>query len=372
MPFERAASELQALLGVQVSDSTVRRQTLAAGAIWEHIQTEQAQPVGSKRFPLPHEDPSERMVMSSDGGLVPLRGGLWAEVKTLVIGEVVSPADGHSMVRSQAHTYFSRLTDAASFADLASVEVSRRGVERAAEVAAVQDGADWLQGFVDGHRHDAVRILDFAHAAGYLGQIAEQAQLMGYHLPKGWLAVLLHQLKHHGPTRVLKHLERLEQRWSLSSISEALRYFRKREPQMQYPQFQTAGWPIGSGSVESANKVVMQARLKGAGMRWQPNNVNPMLVVRTLLYNERWREGWSQQQLWRKDNQDRRRKQRSKLRRERLLHQLQQRLVRLYLLSPRATPASAPSAPKGRTEGQRRWGRQTFSPKALHLRHAKI
>ena len=65
-------------------------------------------------------------------------------------------------------------------------------MERAKEVAAVQDGADWLQGFVESHRHDAVRILDFAHAAGYLGQIAEQAQLMGYHLPKGWLSVLLH------------------------------------------------------------------------------------------------------------------------------------------------------------------------------------
>jgi hypothetical protein len=241
--------ELQAMLGVQVSDSTVRRQALAAGAIWEHIQTEQAQPAGSKRFPLPQEEPTERMVMSSDGGLVPLRGGLWAEVKTLVIGEVVSPADGQSTGRSQAHTYFSRLTDAASFADLASVEVSRRGVERAKEVAAVQDGADWLQGFVDGHRHDAVRIPDFAHAAGDLGQIAEQAQLVGYRLPKGWLTVLLHQLKHHGPTRVLKHLERLEQRWSLSAIPEALRYFRKREPQMQYPQFQADGWPIGSASV---------------------------------------------------------------------------------------------------------------------------
>jgi hypothetical protein len=371
MPFERAASELQAMLGVQVSDSTVRRQALAAGATWEHIQTEQAQPAGSKRFPLPQEEPTERMVMSSDGGLVPLRGGVWAEVKTLVIGEVVSPADGQSTVRSQAHSYFSRLADAATFADLASVEVSRRGVERATEVAAVQDGADWLQGFVDGHRHDAVRILDFAHAAGYLGQITEQAQLMGYHLPKGWFTVLRHQLKHHGPARVLKHLERLEQRWSLSAITEALRYFRKREPQMQYPQFQADGWPIGSGSVESANKVLMQARLKGAGMRWQPSNVNPMLALRTILYNERWSQGWHQQQHWRTQAQHSRRTQRSKLRRERLLQHLQQQLVRLYLLSPRPKPASPP-APKGRTEGQRRWGRHTFSPKALPLRHAKI
>ena len=371
MPFERAASELQAMLGVQVSDSTVRRQALAVGATWEQIQTEQAQPTGSKHFPLPHEDPAERMLMSSDGGLVPLRGGVWAEVKTLVIGEVICPKDGQSTVRSQAHTYFSRLVDAATFADLASVEVSRRGVERAKEVAAVQDGADWLQSFVDGHRHDAVRILDFAHAAGYLGQIAEQAQLGGRHLPKGWLTILLHQLKHHGPKRVLLHLERLEQRWGLSSISDALRYFRKREPQMQYPQFQADGWPIGSGSVESGNKVVMQARLKGAGMRWRPSNVNPMLALRTMVYNERWSEGWQQQQQWRKDSQDSRRKQRAQLRRERLLHRFREHLVRLYLLSPCPKPASPP-APKGRTEGQRRWGRQTFSPKALHLRHAKI
>lgn len=372
MPFERAANELHAMLGVQVSDSTARRQALSAGAIWEQIQTEQAEPAGSTSFPLPQEEAAERMLMSSDGGLVPLRGGAWAEVKTLVIGEVVCPQDRPGTVRSQAHSYFSRLTDAATFGDLASVEVARRGVERAKAVAAVQDGAEWLQSFVDGHRHDAVRILDFAHAAGYVGQIAEQAQLLDRHLPTGWLSVLLHQLKHHGPTRVLLHLERLEQRWGLSSISEAVRYFRKREPQMQYPQFQADGWPIGSGSVESGNKVVMQTRLKGAGMRWRPSNVNPMLALRTMVYNERWREGWQQQQQWWKQTRDSRRKQRSKLRRQRLLHQIQQQLVRLYVLVPRPRPASPPSAPKGRTEGQRRWGRHTFSPKALPLRHAKI
>ena len=176
MPFERAARELQDMLGVQVSDSTVRRQALATRAIWEQIQTEQAQPAGSKRFPLPQEEPAERMLMSSDGGLVPLRGGAWAEVKTLVIGEVVGPTQKQPTGRSQAHSYFSRLLDAATFADLASAEVSRRGVDQAKAVAAVQDGADWLQSFVDGHRPDAVRILDFAHAAGYLGQISEQAQ----------------------------------------------------------------------------------------------------------------------------------------------------------------------------------------------------
>ena len=60
-----------------------------------------------------------------------------------------------------------------------------------------------LQGFVDGHRADALRILDFAHAAGYLGQVAEQGRLAGYHVPASWLAIVLHELKHHGPDRLL-------------------------------------------------------------------------------------------------------------------------------------------------------------------------
>ncbi len=310
--------------------------------------------------------------MSSDGGLVPLRGGVWAEVKTLVIGEVLAATSETTTARTTAHSYFSRLTDAATFADLASVEIERRGVERARAVCAVQDGADWLQGFVDGHRQDAVRILDFAHAAGYLGQVAEQGKQAGHHLPACWLPVLLHQLKHHGPRRVLAHLERLEQRWHLSAIVEALRYFRKRLPQMQYPHFLEAGWPIGSGMVESANKVVMQARLKGAGMHWEPANVNPMLALRNALRNERWEETWQMQQQRRKDDRRAQRRLRSEQRHAHLLHRLTEQIVRLCLLLPRQTPPAQPSPPKGRTEAQRCWGRQTFSPKALPLRLAKI
>jgi hypothetical protein len=303
--------------------------------------------------------------MSSDGGFVPLRGGVWAEVKTLVIGEVLAPTSAQTTARTRAHSYFSRLTDAATFADLASVEIERRGVERARAVCAVQDGADWLQGFVDGHRQDAVRILDFAHAAEYLGQVAEQGKQAGHHLPARWLPILVHQLKHHGPSRVLAHLERLEQRWHLPGIGEALRYFRKRLPQLQYPQFLAAGWPIGSGMVESANKVVMQARLKGAGMHWEPGNVNPMLALRNALRNERWEETWQGQQPWRNDDRRAQRQLRSERRRARLLQSLAEQLVRLCLLLPRQTPPAQPSPPKGRAEAQRRWGRQTFSPKAL-------
>ena len=45
--------------------------------------------------------------------------------------------------------------------------------------------------------------------------------------------------------------------------------------------------------MESANKVVVEARLKGAGMRWARQNVNPMLVLRNAVCNRRWNETWA-------------------------------------------------------------------------------
>ncbi len=71
---------------------------------------------------------------------------------------------------------------------------------------------------------------------------------------------MLHRLKHQGPERVLKHLAWLAARYPSPGVQEKLAYLHKREAHMQYPTYQQAGWPIGSGSVESANKVVVEAR----------------------------------------------------------------------------------------------------------------
>ena len=61
---------------------------------------------------------------------------------------------------------------------------------------------------------------------------------------------------------------------------------------MQYPQFRAAGWPIGSGVVESANKLVVEARLKGPGMHWERTHVNWMLALRNGECSQRWDEVW--------------------------------------------------------------------------------
>jgi hypothetical protein len=288
MPFEQARELLQDLLGMQVSKATARRATLARGQAALAVGEEEVERLKQEAPQGPAG--ADKQAMSGDGAFVHLVGGEWAEVKTLALGEVTRNKRGE--VCTQHLSYFSRLCDATSFAETALVETHRRGLERAAEVCAVQDGAEWLQGLVDYHRADALRLLDFAHAAQYVNEIGQVVQAAGGRLPASWLKGVLHRLKHQGPQRVLKHLAWLAARYPNPSIQEKLTYLQKREVHMQYPTYQAAGWPIGSGSVESANKLVVEARLKGAGMRWGRQNVNPMLTLRNAVCNRRWHETW--------------------------------------------------------------------------------
>lgn len=73
-------------------------------------------------------------------------------------------------------------------------------------------------------------------------------------------------------------------------VSGNLAYLEKCETQLHYPQFQAQGWPIGSGMVESGNILVVEARLKGAGMLWAGPNVNSKLWLRNILCSDRWKE----------------------------------------------------------------------------------
>src|SRR5436305_668769 len=106
-----------------------------------------------------------------------------------------------------------------------------------------------------------------AHPAEYVNEMGQAVQAAGGRLPATWLEGVLHRLKHQGPQRVLAHLSWLAASSPSPTIQEKLASLQKREAHMQYPTYQAAGWPIGSGNVESANKVVVEARLKGAGMR---------------------------------------------------------------------------------------------------------
>jgi hypothetical protein len=349
--FERAAKFLMQHHGVQVSASTSRRQTESIGASAEAVQNEQAkerekqEAFSSGKESLSSKD--MKQVISSDGSYISLRRKVFAEVKTAVVGEVQrntkrSSSRPDQEVKMTHITYFSRMIDSQTFTELASGEIARRGFFQAKQVGAVSDGAEWIQHFIDAHREDAVRILDFYHACQYLSDIATLFRNAGTALKESWLDEQFHELKHQGPRKVLEEVNRLlRDHPYIEELKQAVHYLQKREKMMQYPLFQQQGWPIGSGSAESANTHVVQSRMSGPGMHWEPRNVNPMLALRTGECNDRWDE--TRKQAFRHRLQARlsTRLSRQKKRYEELKQKVEKDILRLvflyYLHKPKTT-----------------------------------
>jgi hypothetical protein len=355
--FERAAKMLMQHHGVSVSGSTSRRQTEAIGASAEVVQDEQAKAVLLKDSSVSEEESTTeqpvKQALSSDGSYISLRGKVYAEVKTAVIGEVQENKRRLTQrpdqeVKMTNITYFSRMAPSEPFTALATGEINRRKFFQAKNVCAVSDGAEWIQHFIDAYRRDTVRILDFYHAAEYVSTIETLIRNAGTALPECWRDQQLHELKHQGPKKVLEEVNRLlKDHPYVENLAKSVNYLQKREKMMQYPLFQQQGWPIGSGSAESANTCVVQSRLKGPGMHWESHNVNPMLALRTGECNDRWEETRNQAFRQRLKIREATRSARQKKRYEILKQKVEQSILRLLFLcslnKPKTTNIPVPS-----------------------------
>lgn len=198
MPFERAVKELEYFWRVTATAPTIRRQAEAAGAAYVRVQDNEVDRLEREAPPAPKGP--DKQFLSVDGAMIPLVGG-----------EVAPPVQhqGETVIQTCEMSYFSRLTDAKTFQHLALVETHRRGVETAGQVGAVTDGSEWCQGFVDFHRPDAIRILDFPHAGERLGQVGQAVWGEGTPAAQAWLTDQLHQLKHNGLVSVLAIVHQL-------------------------------------------------------------------------------------------------------------------------------------------------------------------
>ena len=305
MPFVPVTQGIAYFCKVDLSEPTARRKTEEAGQAYVDVQTARVATI-ERDLSAPPVGPTLQQ-LSVDGAMVPLLHKEWGEVKTLALGVVGPPVlrKGEWHVHAEQLSYFARMTDHQTFSRLATVETHRRGTAAATTVCAVNDGAEWEQAFVDDHRADAVRILDWGHGAEHLSEVGRAVFGRATPAEQSWRTEQLRALKQDDPPPVVAELRRLQEALASGKqqgveaeaqrVVEANReYFTKRQEQIRYAAFAQAGYPIGSGAVESGNKLVVEARLKGAGMHWAPEHVNPMVALRTVAGSDTWEEAWPQ------------------------------------------------------------------------------
>ena len=134
MSFEKAAELFEDFMGIRVSKSVSQRYTEAAGAVYESMQTEEVERLEREMPAAPAG--ADKLQLSVDGAMVPIVHGQWAEVRTVVIGEVQPMVQerGEWVVHTRNPSYFSRKVSVREFERLALAEIQRRGVENAKQV----------------------------------------------------------------------------------------------------------------------------------------------------------------------------------------------------------------------------------------------
>jgi len=105
--FEQAAQLLAMMLQIKVSEAMSRRWTETAGAAYVAVQQAEVERI-EREMPVSPLG-ADKVLVSADGAMVPLVGGEWREVKTVVIGDIepaVQQKGGEWVVTTKNLSYF--------------------------------------------------------------------------------------------------------------------------------------------------------------------------------------------------------------------------------------------------------------------------
>lgn len=316
--FAQAAAGYTEATGGRVSGASIRRVTQGFGEqVRERRETEaeRAAEVGAfEAYPherwLPLENPLEGIGnLSSDGTMVLIRGEGWKEVKVAAFSQVTTLPPQHpdrraaqragkvgarDVVRLGAHSYCAGLWDADTFGRYQYLEGLRRGFDRLPTTTSVNDGARWIARITDTNFPYTQQIVDWMHGTEHLWAVGHAA--FGETSPEAaqWVEQRKTELWNNQGAAVVSALQALDlaQAAYPELVQQAPGYFATRLPQMRYADFRAAGYPIGSGTVESAARNVVQPRLRRPGRGWARDNVDAMLAALGEFHSGRLQTTW--------------------------------------------------------------------------------
>ena len=124
--------------------------------------------------------------------------------------------------------------------------------------------------------------MDIYHGYEHVWSVANAVFGTGTRAAAAWVEPLKRRLLQEGAGAVRRALADLvpDEALAADEVRKATAYFTAHAARMDYPQFLARQLPIGSGAVESACKTLVQARTKGAGMRWSPVGVQAIVTLR--------------------------------------------------------------------------------------------
>lgn len=289
LPFRRAKEIFVRLTGVYISGREVEEIAEHKGRqLEEKIKVEVDRALGEERG-LSQGISVQVMGVAIDGAKV-LTEEDWKEVKTGCVFKVERGEEPKAVEAS----YTASFEAADQAMNRLYAEALKRGVEKAEVVIGIGDGAPWIWERMNLHFPQAIQIVDWYHASEHIWAAAQKVIGEGKEEASLWARDRVEELWEGEVELAVEGLRDLAQRGEEKGQFAAgeIHYFEANGQRMRYKEFRQRGYPIGSGVVESACKQLVEARMKGSGMRWTKKGGQAILNLRAELLSERFDQTW--------------------------------------------------------------------------------
>jgi len=299
--YQRAEDAISEALHIKLNDDTIRQITNFVGGIVfknDCIKADEAFKLlenGKMKFP---QNKNGVIYIQTDGAALNTRakdeaGSSWRENK---LGEVFTTKDirywtdhkgkcQHHILRKE---YISLVGSVTEFKKHLLAMALRNGYGQFKESVVLSDGATWIRNMVEEIFPDSQQILDFFHLCENVNTFAKALFNMDASKYMPWAKDICDQLKASRYDLVLQELKPFQDK-TLSGCSVNLYgYISNNINNIDYKAYEQKGYFIGSGAIESGNKIILQDRLKRAGMRWNTVTAQAMLTLKTKAESDIW------------------------------------------------------------------------------------
>lgn len=160
-----------------------------------------------------------------------------------------------------------------------------KGYDPDREVVVLSDGAVWIRNIVEELFPGAIMILDLFHLKENVHNYAKAMFPNDSAKVAEWAGPICRKLEDGKWKEVLK--KDVENKAAPGGFN-LYSYIESNSDRIDYPTYKAKGYFVGSGAIESGNKVVVQKRLKLAGMRWNIPTAQSLLTLRAKRESGRW------------------------------------------------------------------------------------
>ncbi|MDR1486432.1 MAG: hypothetical protein LBT62_00330 [Deltaproteobacteria bacterium] len=301
--YEEAEEGLRRHTRIDVKNDTMRFVANTVGKIVFDNDAASAESayaeLNSGKLSFPAEKRDSELYLQCGGAMFHSRdrdenGHTWKENKLGVVfgGDScfrwTNPKTGEREKRMGKREYIAYAGSVDIFQKLLFDAALKNGYGKYKTTILITDGASWIKDMKDSLFHDAICILDFFHLCENVHKFAEEYFNDNEDKYKTWSKDICDKLRASEYEDVINILQKLDGKRVANCSFKLLNYINDNIDCIDYKTYENNGWFIGSGAIESANKIVLQERLKQAGMRWNLETARYIMALTAKVKSKLW------------------------------------------------------------------------------------